>query len=167
MPFLHDIAVIAATILAVFWAFGVRWGWRYLANGVLRHPALRGPAALLFWWFFWGIARFISVQAALLAVGVAALAMHPGPVLADLVLKNKENGYELRLLDTPCSHGETLAVLNEEWRPKFKNARILTPKGFIESYGCWIKQGDETIVLILSDGGALAFKADSFTDPAI
>jgi hypothetical protein len=74
---------------------------------------------------------------------ILLLTAAPAPA-ADLVMKNKANGAQLRLLDTPCSHGETLAVLKEEWRPKFKNARILDAKGFIQFYGCWIaaRRGD-------------------------
>lgn len=85
----------------------------------------------------------------------------------DLVARNKETGAELRLLDSPCSHGETLGVLREEWRAKFRNARILNGKGFIEAYGCWLKQEDDTIVVILQNGSARVFEAGAFSDPAI
>lgn len=90
------------------------------------------------------------------------------PVFAgDLVMKNKANGSELRLLDASCTHGETLGHLNEVWRPKFKNARILSAKGHIEFYGCWIQHDAETAYVILQDGAEMMFPLAGFADPSI
>jgi hypothetical protein len=95
----------------------------------------------------------------LLLVASSALA-------GELVMKNEANGATLRLADTPCSHGETLALLKEEGRPKFKNARIRDAKGFIQFYGCWLAAGD-TVIVILQDGGAMKFQASAFSHPSI
>lgn len=99
------------------------------------------------------------IIAAVLAVGPA--------VAGDLVMKNTETGAQMRLLETQCSHGETLAALAEQWRPKFKNMRILSAKGFIEWYGCWIQHDEETVVVVLSDGSQRSFRAAAFSDPTI
>jgi hypothetical protein len=58
-------------------------------------------------------------------------------------------------------------VLKEEWRPKFKNARIRDAKGFIQFYGCWIAHDEETVIVILQDGATMEFQASAFSDPAI
>jgi hypothetical protein len=96
---------------------------------------------------------------------IAAL-LAAGPSFAgNLVLKNG-SGNELRLYDTPCSHGETLGILKEEWRTRFKNARVLNSKGFILMYGCWVEQ-EGSAVVILSDGAAIQLPLSAFTDPMI
>lgn len=89
------------------------------------------------------------------------------PVMGELVAKNKDTGGTLRLQDSACSHAETLAILREEWRPKFKNARILNSKGFIEFYGCWIEHDGDTAMVILQDGAALAIPLAAFKDPTV
>lgn len=54
------------------------------------------------------------------------LLMMPAPARADLVMHNRDKTSSMHLLETPCSHGETMALLAEEWRPRFKNLRILS-----------------------------------------
>lgn len=102
------------------------------------------------------------IAAALVALFFTGLAL-----AGELVMKNTETGAQMRLLDSQCSHGETLAVLAEQWRPKFKNMRILSAKGFIEFYGCWIQHDEETVVVVLSDGSQRSFRAAAFSDPTI
>jgi hypothetical protein len=53
---------------------------------------------------------------------------------ADKVATN--GGDELRLFDSPCAHGETLAWLDPQWRGKFKRAQALI--GGKTVFGCWI-----------------------------
>jgi hypothetical protein len=89
------------------------------------------------------------------------------PALAgELMMKNAE-GLELRLYDAACSHGETLALLKPEWRPKFKNARIRNAKGHMVAYGCWIQDEEGVATVILSDGAMLELALSGFTDPTI
>lgn len=83
------------------------------------------------------------------------------------MLKNKDTGAQLRLMDSPCTHAETLMQLNEPWRPKFKNARILDKKGGIEFYGCWIKHDEETAFVLLQDGSQVAVPLVLFSDPSV
>lgn len=102
-----------------------------------------------------------------LLVAVILLLLAASAAGGDMVMKNKANGAELRLLDTSCSHAETLAVLKEEWRPKFKNARIRDAKGFIQFYGWWIAHDEETVIVVLQDGATMEFQASAFADPSI
>lgn len=99
---------------------------------------------------------------------ICAALVAAGPALAgDLVLKNKDNGAELRLYETQCSHGETMALLKEEWRAKFKNARVRDERGHILFYGCWILHDEETVVVFLQDGSHIGLSRSAFTDPSI
>lgn len=86
---------------------------------------------------------------------------------AERVARNKDNGNELRLYESVCSHGETLAQLREEWRDKFKNLRILDEKGFISWYGCWYQEDADTVVIVLQDGSMAAMENSVFADPSI
>ena len=97
-----------------------------------------------------------------------SLILAASPALAgDLVLKNKQTGAQLRLMDTTCSHAETMAHLKEEWRPKFKNARMLDAKGHIQFYGCWIQHDEDTAVIFLQDGGHIGLPLAAFSDPSV
>jgi hypothetical protein len=99
---------------------------------------------------------------------VLALLLLALPAVAgDLVLKNKDTGSELRLMDSACTHGETLGHLKEEFRGQFKNARILDKRGFILFYGCWIDHDGETAFVMLQDGGSLGLPLAGFTDPML
>lgn len=119
------------------------------------------------WRSFRALPKIVQL-AAVLFVAILAMLLWPARAHAgDLVLKNKQTGAELRLLDTPCSHGETLAALKEEWRAKFKNVRIISAKGFIDAYGCWIQHDEETVFVLLQDGSGLDFPLAAFSDPSI
>jgi hypothetical protein len=54
---------------------------------------------------------------------LAALLCASSFAQADLVMKNDTGTLELRLQDTACSHGETLASLLPEWRPNSETQR--------------------------------------------
>lgn len=99
------------------------------------------------------------------ALALALLLAAPA-YAGDLVMKIKESGIELRLYDAPCSHGGTLGLLKEEWRGKFRNARILNAKGFIEAYGCWLEK-DGTAIVIFDDGSNATLKMSVFSDPTV
>jgi hypothetical protein len=79
-------------------------------------------------------------------------------------MKNDTGTLELRLQDTACSHGETLASLLPEWRPKFRNAKILNNKGHIEMYGCWLLESEGTVVVMLQDGAMMALELKGFKE---
>lgn len=96
-----------------------------------------------------------------------AAAIAAGPALAgDLVLTNKDIGQELRLYERACSHAETKSKIRDEWRDKFKDARIRKIDGTILWYGCWIEQDGQAYV-IFEDGDMLAFPLSAFKDPSI
>lgn len=86
---------------------------------------------------------------------------------ADLVMKNKANGSELRLYDSPCVNAETLMQLAEEWRPKFRAAKILDGKGRVVWFGCWIRHDDDALFVIFQDGDERMFELAAFSDPAV
>lgn len=99
------------------------------------------------------------------AAFVAALLCLPA-FAGELMMRNKENGAELRLYESQCSHAQTMALLNEEWRPKFKNARIRDPQGNI-LYACRLLVDEETVVLFVQDGSFTSLKLSDFSDPNI
>lgn len=82
---------------------------------------------------------------------------------SDLVAKD-QSGAEMRLMESKCSHGETLGRLKEEYRPIFKNARLIVGKDFF--YGCWIEQ-DGVAIVMLEDGTFIPVPMDAFKDPTI
>lgn len=146
---LHDLFVVGLTLLALLWGLGVRWAWRFLANGVLKRPALRAPAALLLWWVFWLVARFAVVQAALLAVAIGALLMHSGPVLAgDLVARQGDDS--VRLTDQPCP---IVGVIVERVPAGARGFLRLARAHFQgqDFTACWL-QGDGLVFLLYEDG---------------
>jgi hypothetical protein len=99
---------------------------------------------------------------------ICAALLAAGSVMAgDLVLKNKANGSELRLHDSPCVNAETLARLNEEWRGKFKAAKILNQKGHVEWFGCWIEHDEETAYILMQDGSQLMMELSRLSDPSV
>jgi hypothetical protein len=79
---------------------------------------------------------------------IAALLV-AGPALADKVARS--GSAELRLMETQCSHGGTLAHLKPEWRAKFRNARLLN-NGKIIHYGCWILTEEGDFYIQYEDG---------------
>lgn len=103
------------------------------------------------------------MRAAMISFACTALVL-ASPAWADLVIRNKETGAELRLLETPCSHAGTLAVLKPEWRPKFKNLRLTSGRDM--HFGCWLEQG-EVAVLIFEDGSTGEAQLAAFRDPSI
>lgn len=60
-----------------------------------------------------------------------------------------------------------LAHLKEEWRPKFKNARVLDAKGFIQFHGCWIQDHEEAAVIFLQDRGHIGLPLAAFSDARV
>lgn len=77
-----------------------------------------------------------------------------GGLRAELVAGHGSS--ELRLYDSPCVHGATLAALKEEWRPKFHKA-IGTVEGKTV-FGCWI-EAQEGVLYILMEGSDEGFMA--------
>lgn len=97
----------------------------------------------------------------LLAILLAfALLLAAGPAGADLVLRSHEAGTQLLLLDAPCDDAATLAALNEQWRPRFKNAQLLR-RGRLLHAGCWIDEEDN-VVLVFPDGPPLKVPRRAF-----
>lgn len=95
----------------------------------------------------------------------AALVAASSAMAGDLVMSNKD-GNELRLYDRACSHGGTLAILKEEWRPNFHDARIRDKRGTIVWYACWIEENGQAVV-VFEDGDVLAFPLSAFQDPNV
>jgi hypothetical protein len=79
---------------------------------------------------------------------------------ADLVARNGRN--ELRLIESPCVHGGTLAHLKEEWRPKFKKASATIGGGHV--YACWIDTGDGTYYVLFESGESLLIPVQAMLD---
>lgn len=101
-------------------------------------------------------------------VVIAFLLSHliaPLSARADLVNRSPE-GAELRLMDSQCSHAETLVQIRPEWREKFRNARY-SEGGTIRVYGCWIQEAGGIAVLIMEDGSSGMVDLSKFSDPAI
>lgn len=85
---------------------------------------------------------------------------------AELMLKSSDGSQELRLYESLCSHGETLSHIPEEFRDRFKNARILDPKGTIEHYGCHASN-DELVLVIFEDGSRTILELSKFKETII
>jgi hypothetical protein len=95
---------------------------------------------------------------------ILAAAMCSPAFAGDLVARDKDAGAELRLMESACSHGGTLAILKEEWRAKFKNARMFVGKEM--TYACWVEKDGFAIVL-LEDGTFIPVPMSAFSDPTI
>jgi hypothetical protein len=94
----------------------------------------------------------------------AALLCAAPSFAGDLVARDKDAQAELRLMESKCSHGGTLAQLKEEYRDQFKNARLIVGKTFI--YACWIEK-DGTAIVLLEDGTFMPVPMSAFSDPTI
>jgi hypothetical protein len=94
------------------------------------------------------------------ALLIAAL-LAAGPAVAERVVRNGQ--HELRLLDTACSHAGTLGHIKEEWRAKFKNARLMH-KGKIQHYGCWILADENTVFIMYEDGDVMEMPPQMFKE---
>lgn len=79
---------------------------------------------------------------------------------ADLVAKTADN--ELRLLNSPCTHGGTLALLKPEHRPKFKKAIVMLKTLMV--YGCWVDTGEGAYFVMLETGGGFALPVTAFLE---
>lgn len=107
---------------------------------------------------------WIMQAGAWIAVAIV-LMLVAGPARADLVVRNRESGAELRLLDTQCSHGGTLGHIKPEWRAKFKNLRYRGADGQLH-YGCWMQRGDTAIVM-MEDGSGGGLPMAKLHDPSV
>jgi hypothetical protein len=85
---------------------------------------------------------------------------------AELMLKSSDGSQELRLYESLCSHGETLSHIPQEFRDRFKNARILDPKGTIEHYGCYATN-EELALVIFEDGSRTILELSKFKETTI
>src|SRR5688572_10432111 len=99
-------------------------------------------------------------------LAAAALAASFAVSAGDLVLTNKDSGQELRLYERVCSHAGTVGLIAENWRDKFKDAKIRKTDGTVLWYGCWIEQNGNAYV-IFEDGDTLAFPLSAFKDPSV
>jgi hypothetical protein len=72
----------------------------------------------------------------------------------------------LRLYESSCSHGGTLALIPEEYRKHFYNAKVLDRKGTILAFACWAEVED-TVLLIFEDGQRAELQLSKFKNPAI
>jgi hypothetical protein len=107
------------------------------------------------------------MRAAIIAIVFAVSALVSWAARADLMVKSQESGIELRLLDAPCTHAQTLAGIKEEWRPKFRNARIMDGRGTILHYGCWVEHDAEIAFIMFDDGSSTGMSLASFRDSSI
>jgi hypothetical protein len=80
---------------------------------------------------------------------ILAAALAAGPALADSDWVFKQGGDTVRLSDSPCVHGGTLAQLAPQWRPKFRKAAAVV--GGKQFYACWI--ADQNGVYVLFEDG--------------
>lgn len=80
---------------------------------------------------------------------------------ADMVVRQGNN--YVRISDSPCVHGGTLAILMPEWRDKFKKAvAVINGKTW---FACWILEDDGQGYVLYEDGDEnrlpmAAFKPD-------
>jgi hypothetical protein len=82
------------------------------------------------------------------------------------MLKSSDGSQELRLYESLCSHGETLSHIPQEFRDRFKNARILDPKGTILAYGCFASN-EELVLVVFEDGSRAMLELSKFRETTI
>jgi hypothetical protein len=82
------------------------------------------------------------------------------------MLKSGDGSQELRLYESLCSHGETLSHIPQEFRDRFKNARILDSKGTIVAYGCYASN-EELALLVFEDGSRTLLELSKFKETTI
>lgn len=73
---------------------------------------------------------------------------------ADFLITDPQSGDQMRLLDRPCTHAQTLGHLQPLWRRHFKDGRVTNSKGHIEAYFCWIEHDDQRAYLKFEDGSS-------------
>lgn len=96
----------------------------------------------------------------------AALLCAAGSSYAELMLKSSDGSQELRLYESICSHGETLSHIPQEFRDRFKNARVLDSKGTIEIYGCYASN-EELALVVFEDGSRIVLELSKFRETTI
>ena len=80
-----------------------------------------------------------------LAVVLAFVASH-----AHADLSFKAEGIEMRLLDKACTHPKVLALLLDEWAPKFRQGYFLYHGRPLQM--CWIESRPGHIAIVDEDG---------------
>lgn len=95
-------------------------------------------------------------------VFIAAGLLLPGPVrAADQVMRNKDAGLEIRLMERPCADA-LREHIKPEYRDQFQSARATIRGSRFE--GCWIADGED-ITLIFENGEWVAMNRSQFSDP--
>lgn len=103
------------------------------------------------------------MRLALLAAIAACFAL---PAHSDLMIKSDDGSQELRLYESLCSHAGTLAHIPAEFRDRFKNARIMDPKGTIQHYGCHASN-EELVLVVFEDGSRTILELSKFKETTI
>lgn len=101
-----------------------------------------------------------SICAALVAACFAV------PAHSDLMIKSDDGSQELRLYESACSHGGTLALIPEEYRKHFHNAKVLDRKGTILAFACWAEVED-TVLILFEDGQRAEMQLSKFRESTI
>lgn len=96
----------------------------------------------------------------------AALLCAAGSSYAELMLKSSDGSQELRLYESVCSHAGTLGHIPEEFRDRFKNARIVDPRGTILFYACYATN-EELALVIFEDGDRAVLELSKFKETTI
>lgn len=82
-----------------------------------------------------------------LAVVLALVASH---AQADMSFKGE--GIEMRLMDKFCSHPKVVALLKDEWVPRFRQGRLIYQGRVLQM--CWTESRPGHIVVVDEDGDA-------------
>jgi hypothetical protein len=91
-------------------------------------------------------------------IAIALLLSWGGAYATDMVMRQGEN--YVRLSDSPCVHGGTLAILSAEWRDKFKKAvASINGKAW---FACWILEDDGQVYVLYEDGDENRFPVAAF-----
>jgi hypothetical protein len=72
----------------------------------------------------------------------------------------KAEGIEMRLIDKTCTHPKVLALLKEEWVPRFRQGQLVYQGRPLQM--CWVESRPGFIVILDEEGDAAEVPRSTF-----
>ena len=91
------------------------------------------------------------------AVVLALVASH---AYADMSFKGE--GFDMRLMEQKCTHPKVVALLQDEWVPRFRQGRLIYQGRNLQM--CWTVSRPGHIVIVDEDGDAAELPQGAFKE---
>lgn len=93
-------------------------------------------------------------------ITAVVLALVATQAYADMAFKAE--GIEMRLMDKACTHPKVLALLKDEWVPRFRQGRLVYQGRSLQM--CWVESRPGHIAIVDEDGDAAEVPRSAFKE---